>query len=60
MIFTTHDFQIMNTVSNRIIELRPDGIVDRMILFEEYVKEMRVRDMVKSSGESADFYGLGK
>jgi ATPase subunit of ABC transporter with duplicated ATPase domains len=47
MIFTTHDFQIMNTVSNRIIELRPDGIVDRMILFEEYVKEMRARDLVK-------------
>jgi hypothetical protein len=37
----------MNTVSNRIIELRPDGLVDRMIPFEEYVKEMRARDLVK-------------
>lgn len=47
MIFTTHDFHIMNSVSNRIIELRPEGIVDRMILFEEYVKEMRMRDIGK-------------
>jgi ATPase subunit of ABC transporter with duplicated ATPase domains len=47
MIFTTHDFHIMNTVANRIIELRPEGIVDRMIPFEEYVKEMRIRDIGK-------------
>ncbi len=48
MIFTTHDFHIMNSVSNRIIELRLDGgIVDKMVPFEEYVKEIRVRDMVK-------------
>ncbi len=47
MIFTSHDFQIMNTVSNRVIELLPDGIVDKMKPFEEYVKEMRERDMVK-------------
>jgi ATPase subunit of ABC transporter with duplicated ATPase domains len=40
MIFTSHDFQINNSVANRIIELRPDGIIDRMTTFEEYVKKM--------------------
>ena len=40
MIFTSHDFQINNSVANRILELRPDGYIDRMTTFEEYVKQM--------------------
>ena len=48
MIFTTHDFHIMNTMSSRIIELLPNGcIVDKIVPPEEYVKEIRVRDLVK-------------
>ncbi|MCB9232161.1 MAG: ATP-binding cassette domain-containing protein [Bacteroidia bacterium] len=38
MIFTSHDFQIMNTVANRVIELVPEGMVDKMIGFEEYIR----------------------
>lgn len=46
MIFTTHDFQINQSVANRVIELLPDGTLDKMIPFEEYVALMRERDKV--------------
>lgn len=40
MLFTSQDFQIMNTVSNRVIELLPGGgMIDRMVGFETYIKE---------------------
>ncbi|MFH1320292.1 MAG: ATP-binding cassette domain-containing protein [Bacteroidota bacterium] len=39
MIFTSHDFQIMNSVSNRVIEIVPGGMVDRLIEYERFIKE---------------------
>lgn len=38
MIFTSHDFQIMNSVSNRVIELVPRGMNDRLIGFETFIR----------------------
>jgi ATPase subunit of ABC transporter with duplicated ATPase domains len=38
MIYTSHDFEIMNSVGNRIIELRPEGFTDKMCNFEEFLK----------------------
>ncbi len=37
ILFTSHDYEIVNTVANRIIELRPDGILDRAGTYEEFV-----------------------
>ena len=40
MIFTSHDFEIMNSVSNRVIELLPGGgIVDKLMGFEDYIRK---------------------
>ena len=39
MIFTSHDLQINTTVANRVIELVPGGIIDRMIEFDRYIRE---------------------
>ncbi|MCB0268925.1 MAG: ATP-binding cassette domain-containing protein [Calditrichia bacterium] len=38
MIFTSHDHQLMQTVANRIIEVTPNGIIDRMTTFDEYLQ----------------------
>ncbi len=38
ILFTSHDYEIVNTVANRIIELRPDGIFDYNGKYEEYVQ----------------------
>ncbi len=41
VIFTTHDHQMIQTVANRIIELRTDGtIVDRNVTYDEYLQLM--------------------
>lgn len=37
IIFSSHDYEIVNTVANRIIELRPDGITDFRGTYEEFI-----------------------
>ncbi|MHB1921812.1 MAG: ABC-F family ATP-binding cassette domain-containing protein [Chitinophagaceae bacterium] len=43
VLFTTHDHQFMQTVANRIIEITPSGIIDRMMNFDDYIADDRVR-----------------
>ena len=38
IIFASHDYEIVQTVANRIIEITPDGIIDRMGSYEEYME----------------------
>ena len=38
ILFTSHDHEFIETVANRIIELNPDGIVDRIGTYEEYLE----------------------
>jgi ATPase subunit of ABC transporter with duplicated ATPase domains len=42
VLFTTHDHQFMQTVANRIIELTPKGIIDRLMTYDEYLADTRV------------------
>ena len=38
MLFTSHDHQLMQTVANRIIDLKEDGtVVDREVTYNEYL-----------------------
>ena len=39
ILFSSHDYEIVNTVANRIIEIRPDGITDFLGTYEEYVEK---------------------
>lgn len=41
VLFTSHDHEILQTVANRIIEITPDGIIDRMGTYEEYLEYKR-------------------
>ena len=36
--FTSHDHEFVQTVANRIIELTPDGMIDRRCTFDEYLE----------------------
>jgi len=38
MIFTSHDHQLMQTAANRIIEISPNGIIDRLMSFDDYIR----------------------
>ncbi|MEA4896834.1 ABC-F family ATP-binding cassette domain-containing protein [Bacillota bacterium Meth-B3] len=37
VLFSSHDHQLVDTVANRIMELTPDGLIDRRGSFEEYL-----------------------
>lgn len=44
VIFTTHDHEIMQTVANRIIEITPEGCIDRLGTYEEYLDWKKSRE----------------
>lgn len=43
MLFYSHDHQFIQTVANRIIEITPNGIVDKMMTYDEYITDDRVK-----------------
>ncbi|HVB03245.1 MAG TPA: ATP-binding cassette domain-containing protein [Chitinophagaceae bacterium] len=43
VIFTSRDHQLMQTVANRIIEITPAGAIDRLMSFDEYIRDDRVK-----------------
>jgi ATPase subunit of ABC transporter with duplicated ATPase domains len=43
VLFTSHDHQFMQTVANRIIELTPNGIIDRTTTYDEYISDEKVK-----------------
>ena len=45
ILLTTHDHQFMQTVANRIIELTPKGMIDRLMTYDEYLLDDRVKAM---------------
>jgi ATPase subunit of ABC transporter with duplicated ATPase domains len=38
VLFTSHDYEIVNTVANRIIEITPEGMTDFLGTYEEFVE----------------------
>ncbi len=44
MIFTSHDHEIMNTVANRIIEITPNGIIDSLMTYNDYIKSDKIQE----------------
>jgi ATPase subunit of ABC transporter with duplicated ATPase domains len=45
VLLTSHDHTFMQTVANRIIELTPKGIIDRLMTFDEYMDDERVKGL---------------
>ena len=45
VLFTTHDHQFMQTVANRIIEITPKGIIDRLTTYDDYLQDERVKTL---------------
>ena len=54
VIFSSHDHEFISTIANRIIEITPKGIIDRMMNFDDYLKDEQVKQMRK------DFYAGSK
>jgi ATPase subunit of ABC transporter with duplicated ATPase domains len=45
VLLTSHDHTFIQTVANRIIELTPKGIIDRLMSFDEYMENKRVKEL---------------
>jgi ATPase subunit of ABC transporter with duplicated ATPase domains len=45
VLLTSHDHTFMQTVANRVIELTPKGIIDRLMTFDEYMEDKRVQEL---------------
>jgi len=45
VIFASHDHQFVQTVANRIIELTPDGLIDRLMTYDEYLEHPEIREL---------------
>ncbi|CAH1216712.1 putative ABC transporter ATP-binding protein YbiT [Paenibacillus plantiphilus] len=43
LIFTSHDHQFVQTIANRIIEITPNGIIDRIMTYDEYLESDEVK-----------------
>ena len=51
VLFTSRDHELANTVANRILELTPNGLIDREMSFDEYMTNNRVKEV------RAEMYG---
>src|SRR5690606_3339586 len=47
VLLTTHDHEFAQTVGNRIVELTPNGIIDRYMTFDEYLEDPKVKELRK-------------
>jgi len=54
VLFCSHDHELVSTVANRIVEITPDGVIDRVMGFDEYLADddvARIRDEAARSGK---------
>ena len=45
LIFTSHDHELVRTVANRVIEITPNGVIDKMMPYDEYLKDEKISQM---------------
>ncbi|MBI2279582.1 MAG: ATP-binding cassette domain-containing protein [Bacteroidetes bacterium] len=47
VLFTSHDHEFVNTVANRIIELTPNGCIDKEMTYDEYLENDKVKEQLE-------------
>ena len=45
ILFSSHDHEFIRTVANRIIELTPNGIIDKMMEYDEYITSDHIKEL---------------
>lgn len=45
ILFSSHDHEFINTVANRIIELTPNGSIDKLMTYEDYIHDDHVKEL---------------
>jgi ATPase subunit of ABC transporter with duplicated ATPase domains len=42
--FTTHDHEFIQSLANRIIEVGPNGMIDKEMSYDDYIRDERVKE----------------
>jgi len=45
VLFSTHDHEFAQTVANRVIEITPNGVIDKYATFDEYLEDPKVKEL---------------
>lgn len=45
VLFASHDHEFINTVANRVIELTPNGTIDKLMTYEDYIHDDRIKEL---------------
>ena len=45
VLFSSHDHEFIETVANRVIELTPNGIIDKMMSYDEYITSDHIKEL---------------
>lgn len=45
ILFASHDHEFINTVANRVIELTPNGSIDKLMNYEDYIHDERIKEL---------------
>lgn len=45
VLFSSHDHEFIRTVANRVIELTPNGFIDRIINYDDYITDPKVAEL---------------
>ncbi|MFY7868972.1 MAG: ATP-binding cassette domain-containing protein, partial [Exiguobacterium sp.] len=53
LLFSSHDHQLISTIATRIIEVTPNGIVDKEATYDEYLENEALQQQVESLYQNA-------
>ncbi len=54
VLFTSHDHEFIQSIANRIIEITPKGVIDRMMPFDDYLADQQVIEQRNKFYEGSD------
>ncbi|MBR4373582.1 MAG: ATP-binding cassette domain-containing protein [Treponema sp.] len=54
ILFTSHDHEFIQTIANRIIEITPNGVIDRMMPFDDYMADDQIKELRKEYYKDSD------
>lgn len=52
VLMSSHDHEFIETVCNRVIELTPNGVIDKMMDYDDYITDSRVAELKAKYYES--------
>ncbi|MBR2461559.1 MAG: ABC transporter ATP-binding protein, partial [Spirochaetaceae bacterium] len=45
VLFNSHDHEFISSIANRMIEITPKGVIDRMMAFDDYLADEQVKSL---------------